>query len=43
VQVDPAALELEFIDISGRAGQWPCEQRRCVMDGVVNGALNYRR
>jgi hypothetical protein len=37
VQVDPAAPELKLIVISGRTVQWPCEQRCCVMDGVVNG------
>ena len=37
VQVDPAALPLDLIVISGRVVQWPCEQRCCVMDGVLNG------
>jgi hypothetical protein len=38
VQVDAAALELELVVILGRVVQWPCEQRCCVMDGVLNRA-----
>jgi hypothetical protein len=37
MQVDPAALELELVVILGRTVQLPCEQRCCVMDGVLNG------
>jgi hypothetical protein len=37
MRVHPAALPLDLIVISGRVVQWPCEQRCCVMDGVVNG------
>jgi hypothetical protein len=37
VQIHPAALPLDVIVILGRTVQWPCEQRCCVMDGVLNG------
>jgi hypothetical protein len=37
VQVHPAALPLDLVVLSGRVVQWPCEQRCCVMDGVLNG------
>jgi hypothetical protein len=37
VQVHPTALPLDLVVISGRVVQWPCKQRCCVMDGVLNG------
>jgi hypothetical protein len=37
VQVHPAALPLDLVVILGRTVQWSCEQRCCVMDGVLNG------
>jgi hypothetical protein len=34
VQVDAAALEVEFVVISSRAKQWVPDQQHCVVDGV---------
>src|SRR5215212_4701105 len=38
VQVDPAALELEFVVISSRVEARPVDQQRCVADAVFDAA-----